>query len=1015
MPVEYLSVEQEARYGRFAAEPAPGELERFFRLDARALESARAKRRATTRLGWAVQWGTVRMLGTFLTEEPTSVPASVVAFVAGQLGEDAEHFAGYGARQQTPYEHAWEIRDAYGYRDFAAGEDELREFLAARVWSSLEGPRALFDRAVVWLIGSQVLLPGITTLARMVAEVRQEENDRLYATLYRATPDELRTEMARLLEVPEKRRVSELERLRLGPMRISGRAMEYALERTQQVRDLGAGKVDVAQVPAARLTGLARYGLTSKAPTLKRLEVTRQTATLLATVRHLETATVDDALDLLDALMASKLLAKAERLGKDAELKTLPRLRKAAKKVAAAVDVLMGTAPATEDGDMVSVTDAWSAIEKVVPREQLAAALAVIAEMVPDDNGDGDGEWRRELVARYGTVRGFIKLLVEVIDFGAAGTGNEVVKALRQLPGLIGRKKIGAEEIARDLVTGSWRRLVFADPVRKLGPVDKAAYSFCVLELLHRSLRRRDIFAKDGDRWGDPRAKLLSGERWAAAQPKVLTALGLEAEPAGHLAEIASQLHAAYVQVAAGLPGNIAVQVEGGKLKLDKLGKAADPKLMPPFRQLVNNMLPTVDFPELLLEVAELTALPDAFTHISGALTTMEDFAVSLCAVWLSEACNVGMTPVVKPDVPALTRGRLVQVDQGYFRAENISAGNGLFIEAQAKIDAARVWGGGLVASADGVRFTVPVKSLYSGHSPKYFGLRHKGATWLNVINDQVMGLGGVVVPGTLRDSLFILDAIHARDGGPRPETVITDTASYSDIVFGLFAICGYQFSPRIADITDARLWRINAAADYGPLQPVSGHTIRLDRVRTHWGDMLRVAASLTLGEVRGYDLIRMLSRDRKSTGLGDAFAHYGRIFKTLHLLQYVSDEGYRRLIGAQLNVTEARHRIARKIFFGQRGELRQHYREGMEDQLGALGLALNAVVLFNTLYIDAAVKQLAADGFPVTDDLIARLSPLQYDHINFLGRYAFTRPPAPGTRPLRDPNAPEETDHGAA
>jgi TnpA family transposase len=76
----------------------------------------------------------------------------------------------------------------------------------------------------------------------------------------------------------------------------------------------------------------------------------------------------------------------------------------------------------------------------------------------------------------------------------------------------------------------------------------------------------------------------------------------------------------------------------------------------------------------------------------------------------------------------------------------------------------------------------VPVKSLYSGHSPKYFGLRHKGATWLNVINDQVMGLGGVVVPGTLRDSLFILDAIHSRDGGPRPETVITDTASYSDI-----------------------------------------------------------------------------------------------------------------------------------------------------------------------------------------------------------------------------------------
>jgi TnpA family transposase len=229
-----------------------------------------------------------------------------------------------------------------------------------------------------------------------------------------------------------------------------------------------------------------------------------------------------------------------------------------------------------------------------------------------------------------------------------------------------------------------------------------------------------------------------------------------------------------------------------------------------------------------------------------------------------------------------------------------------------------------------------------------------------------------------------------------------------SDIVFGLFAICGYQFSPRIADISDTRLWRINVAADYGPLQPVSGYVVRLDRIRAHWDDMLRVAGSLTMGEVRGHDLIRMLSRDGRPTGLGDAFARYGRIFKTLHLLQFVSDEAYRRMIGAQLNITEARHRLARKIFFGQRGELRQHYREGMEDQLGALGLALNAVVLFNTLYIDAAVRQLASEGFPVSDDLLARLSPIQFDHINFLGRYAFTRPSAPGTRPLRDPREPD-------
>ncbi|MDP9612857.1 hypothetical protein JOF35_005134 [Streptomyces demainii] len=82
MPVEYLSADQEARYGQFTTEPSPGELEQFFRLDKKALGLARVKRRPATRLGWAVQWGMVRMLGTFLTEGPTPVQAAAVRFVA---------------------------------------------------------------------------------------------------------------------------------------------------------------------------------------------------------------------------------------------------------------------------------------------------------------------------------------------------------------------------------------------------------------------------------------------------------------------------------------------------------------------------------------------------------------------------------------------------------------------------------------------------------------------------------------------------------------------------------------------------------------------------------------------------------------------------------------------------------------------------------------------------------------------------------------------------------------------
>jgi len=121
-------------------------------------------------------------------------------------------------------------------------------------------------------------------------------------------------------------------------------------------------------------------------------------------------------------------------------------------------------------------------------------------------------------------------------------------------------------------------------------------------------------------------------------------------------------------------------------------------------------------------------------------------------------------------------------------------------------------------------------------------------------------------------------------------------------------------------------------------------------------------------------------------------------------------DDTNRRVVSQQLSSHEGRHAVARKVFHGQRGELRQRYRTGQEDQLGVLGLILNAIVLWNTIYIDAALDHLRRSGHPVSDADVARLSPLQENHLNVHGRYTIIAadPTAP-LRPLRDPDAGDE------
>ncbi|MER5540448.1 Tn3 family transposase [Streptomyces mirabilis] len=84
--------------------------------------------------------------------------------------------------------------------------------------------------------------------------------------------------------------------------------------------------------------------------------------------------------------------------------------------------------------------------------------------------------------------------------------------------------------------------------------------------------------------------------------------------------------------------------------------------------------------------------------------------------------------------------------------------------------------------------------------------------------------------------------------------------------------------------------------------------------------------------------------------------------------------------------------------------------RAGQEDRPGALGLVLNAAVLWTTRYLDAAVDPLRAlppeeREHDVLDEDVARVSPLKHTNLNRLGRYSFaTRPPREGLRPLRDP-----------
>jgi len=131
---------------------------------------------------------------------------------------------------------------------------------------------------------------------------------------------------------------------------------------------------------------------------------------------------------------------------------------------------------------------------------------------------------------------------------------------------------------------------------------------------------------------------------------------------------------------------------------------------------------------------------------------------------------------------------------------------------------------------------------------------------------------------------------------------IMTDTTGTSDMIFGLFWLLGYQFSPRLADAGEAVFWRIDKNADYGPLDEIARSCVNTRRIEQHWDEMMRIAGSLKIGTVHASELIRSLLKSDKPSSLAQAIIDLGRINKTLYLLNYIDDEDYRRRILNQLN-----------------------------------------------------------------------------------------------------------------
>ena len=198
------------------------------------------------------------------------------------------------------------------------------------------------------------------------------------------------------------------------------------------------------------------------------------------------------------------------------------------------------------------------------------------------------------------------------------------------------------------------------------------------------------------------------------------------------------------------------------------------------------------------------------------------------------------------------------------------------------------------------------------------------------------------------------------------------------------------QFSPRLRDIGDYNLYCFDPTTHYQHIGPLIQHALDPGLIVNQWDDLLRVAASLKMGWVTASTLIGKLLAFPRQHKLTQVLQDYGRLVRSIFIPTYLDDEAYRRRVLVQLNKGEGIHGLRAYLFFDNKGRIRKQQPDDLVNLAGCLNLVSNAIIVWNTVYIQAAIDELIRRGYPVDERDFAHLSPIRFGHISRYGKFRF-------------------------
>lgn len=675
-----------------------------------------------------------------------------------------------------------------------------------------------------------------------------------------------------------------------------------------------------------------------------------------------------------------------------------------------------------EDAEQIDHTNFWKSAYNILPKTQYLPT----ADYIAGQSFDFESAKWEFYVNKAKRIKGNLRMLFRSIEFCSIKKDDDLMQAISFLKDVFDKdlplSKVATDKFPDKFIPKNIRKYLHiakndstaksestkqartnSDKATKINAYHPDKYEFYLYQSIAKEIDKGNIFCNESIKYKSLSADLVSDKVWQNKDELLqkLNYPNIAVNIEQRLNELEVKLHTKILEVNRKIASkeNSHIKIKESKTKDDKVDKGGKTQhkwhlINPTIEEKDDNFfagVPNINISELLYFINEQTNFCEAFDHIKPRYSKQKADYEGIIACIVANGFSFGTYRMSRScDISYST---LSNIEKNFLSLENLREANDIISNKIASLKVFNSWNilpDKLLAAVDGQKFETRLDTMQARYSPKYFGLK-KGIVPFSMVLNHVP-INCKIIGANEHESHYTYDIIYNNTSDVDPDAVSGDMHSINRVNFAALDSISKLFMPNFSDPEE----QVKSLRSMKPLVLYKDCFIKPTKlanrklITEEWENIQRIFVSLATQESTQATIISKLSSHKRYSRIKTALWEYDSILKSIYLLDFIEDDILRSQIRKALNRVESYHQLRRAIAKVHSGKFRGQTILENEVWNQCSRLLANSIILYNAIILDKLLAECIAQGNIEGINYLNSISPVRWEHINFIGKYVF-------------------------